>query len=129
MTGLFDAVLLLALPTFIVWPALGALGTPEHFPEAAPQRGVRGIVIIGALVLAGAGLARSAAQLTAMQMFADGGSRAALSRAAMIDPGNYRLQLRLARGGKRDVRCEHARAAHELYPNASAAKELARGCR
>ena len=64
----------------------------------------------------------------AMDIFATHSDRASLLRAAQIDPGNYRLQLRLARMGGR-TRCEHARAAHALFPTARAAADAARGCR
>ena len=45
-------------------------------------------------------------------------------RAAQIDPANYRIHLRLARSGNRAQRCEHARAAHALFPSAEAARDL-----
>lgn len=122
VTGLFDAVLLLALPTFLVWTALGALYVPI---AAAPSRRIIPIVL---LVIAGLGAARSAMQLTAMQIYATRGDRASLTRAALIDPGNYRLRLRLARMGRRQQRCEHALAARALFPNADAARAASRGC-
>ncbi len=127
VTGLFDAVLLLAVPTFLVWSALGALHVPiASVPNAAvPARRILAIVLV---VLAGLGAVRSAMQLTAMQIYATRGDRASLVRAAQIDPGNYRLRLRLARSGRRQQRCDHARAAHALYPNAEAARAASRGC-
>ncbi|HKS24156.1 MAG TPA: hypothetical protein VJZ76_15255, partial [Thermoanaerobaculia bacterium] len=72
--------------------------------------------------------ARSGAQLAAMQIFVAHSDRASLTHAAQIDPGNYRLRLRLARMGGR-ARCEHALAARELYPTAGAAAQVSRGCR
>ena len=122
VTGLFDAVLLLAVPTLIVWAALGAL----FVPVVATRR--VGVVILVAIALAGLGAARSAAQLTAMQVYATRGDRTSLTRAAQIDPGNYRVRLRLGRTGRRQQRCEHARAAHALFPNAEAARAISRGC-
>lgn len=123
VTGMFDAVLLLAVPTFLVWTALGALYVP-----AAPTPSWRILPIV--LILAAlVGTARSAMQLTAMQIYATRGDRASLSRAAQIDPGNYRLRLRLARMGRRQQRCEHALAARALFPNADAARDLSRGCK
>jgi len=123
VTGLFDAVLLLALPAFLVWTALGALAAPPPTRRPLPVVAIVAIIAVAAL-----GAARSAAQLVAMQMYETHGDRAALTRAAQIDPGNYRLQLRLARMGGR-ARCEHARAAHELYPTAVSAAQLTHGCR
>ena len=122
VTGLFDAVLLLALPTFLVWAALGALWSPP--PTARPMRKV---IVFAVIVLAAAGAVRSAMQLTAMQIYTTRGDRASLAQAARIDPGNYRVRLRLARMGGRS-RCEHARAARDLYPNAEAARAAARRC-
>jgi O-antigen ligase len=128
ITGAFDAVLLLALPSFLVWTALGALWIPPR-PEARAERSaLRTLVLVLLIVAAGAGAARSAAQLVAMEIFATSGEREALRRAARIDPGNYRVQIKLARGGKRDQRCEHARAAYALYPNADAAESANARC-
>jgi hypothetical protein len=123
VAGTFDAVLLLAVPAFIVWTALGALWIPE---EASPQPASR-FVLIAALLLSIAGVVRSASQIVAMDIYATHSDRASLTRAAQIDPGSYRLQMRLARMRGR-ARCEHARAAHALFPTALAAAAEARGC-
>jgi len=120
VAGAFDAVLLLALPSFIVWTALGALAIPRQ-PPTANRQPIAILVILISLL----GLVRSASQLIAMEIYATRGDRASLERAARIDPGNYRVRLRLARKG----RCEHARAAHALFPSAAAAKAAARSCR
>jgi O-antigen ligase len=127
VTGLFDAVLLLAVPALLVWPALGALWIPAGEPERLP-RFVRRPILLAVLMLAALGAVRSAAQLEAMRLYASEAGRASLERAAAIDPGNYRVRLRLARIGARSERCRHARAARALYPNAAAANEAARGC-
>jgi O-antigen ligase len=123
VAGTFDAVLLLAVPAFLVWTSLGALWIPE---QPAPS-GVWRFAVIAVVVLSIAGVARSTAQLMAMDIFSTTSDRASLSRAASIDPGNYRLRLRLARMGGR-ARCEHARAAHALFPSARAAADASRGC-
>lgn len=117
VAGAFDAVLLLALPSFFVWTALGVLWTPLE--TRAPA--LRSLVAPLLLVIALGGVTRNAAQLIGMEMYVRGRSLAWASR---IDPGNYRLQVRLARSGKRKERCEHALAARELYPHARAV----RGC-
>src|SRR5437764_6221106 len=122
VAGLFDAVLLLAVPSFLVWSVMGAL-------LAAPAEGARraplpAIAIVGIILIGAAGAARSAMQIAAMHFYDAG----AIARAARVDPGNYRAQLRLARGGGR-TRCEHARDAHALFPSAVAAKQVLRGCR
>jgi O-antigen ligase len=119
VAGLFDAVLLLAIPAFLVWTALGALSSPDEAPR-------RQWIVILVLLVSVLGIIRSASQLIAMQIYVSHSDRAALARAAKIDPGNFRLQVRLARGGPRKQRCEHARAARGLYPHAVVAKRL--GC-
>jgi O-antigen ligase len=124
VTGMFDAVLLLAVPTLIIWAALGALFVP--MPETA-TRSLRAVFIV-AILIALVGVVRSAAQVTAMQIFATRSDRASLTQAARIDPGNYRLRMRLARMGRRQQRCEHARAAHALFPSAETARAASRGC-
>ena len=125
VSGCFDAVLLLPLPSLLAWTAIGAL-TPLSEPDRP-----RTTVLLAGLVLilvSAAGAVRSGAQLAAMHIFETDGGRAALTRAATLDPGNYRIQLRLARSGSRRQRCEHALRARALFPNAAAAQRLARGC-
>ena len=131
VVGAFDAVLLLALPALLVWTALGALSGPEDLRPVAAAPGARVAALLLVALAAGAGAAKSAAQLAAMSIYAEGGGRESLERAARLDPGSYRIHLRLARGSgrrTRESRCEHARAAHALYPNAVAAKRLADSC-
>jgi O-antigen ligase len=154
VAGAFDAVLLLALPTFLVWTALGALwqseesgapasswpfrrlpGGPDGRQDAGETAGrmpallpATRMTVVLIVILSLAGLARSVAQIAAMQIYTTRGDRASLEHAAQLDPGNYRLQLRLARLGNRKQRCEHAVAAHDLYPHADAARALSRGC-
>jgi len=115
VTGAFDAVLLLGAPALLVWAALGALTPPTVDPPRSRWGVVAGIVMI---IIAAVGLTRSTAQLVAMELF----TRGSIADAARVDPGNFRAHLRLARGGKRSVRCEHAAAAHALFPNAQAAR-------
>jgi hypothetical protein len=160
VAGMFDAVLLLAWPTLIVWVALGALRAgplPEAAatadtadgaavdPLAEPIAGpvadrsprfrqrpaVWTVVLVLALAVSVAGVFRSGAQLTAMGIYSNRSDTTWLSRAALIDPGNYRLRVRLARAGSglgRDARCAHARAAHALLPSAREARTLSRAC-
>ena len=121
VAGVFDAVLLLAVPTFIVWAALGELSggqTIMSVPSgkiACPPLPLILILILLSIL----GAVRSAAQLTAMELYS---TRSSLETAARIDPGNYRIQLRLA------SRCAHAKAAHALYPNAEEALAASRRC-
>ncbi len=117
VAGLFDAVLLLAVPTLIAWTAIGALWSP---PPA--RRPMRTWIMLAAIAICALGAFRSVAQLIAMEMFASSRSRASLERASQIDPGNYRIHMRLA------SRCEHALAARALFPNAEAARSVSSRC-
>ncbi len=121
VVGTFDAVLLLAFPAFVIWTAIGVLWSPVQTSQHSP----RVLLLIIAIVLSLVGVQRSGAQLVAMEFFERGES---LQLASRIDPGNYRLQMRLARGGKRAQRCEHAKAALALYPTSGAARAASRGC-
>lgn len=126
-SGAFDAVLLLALPSLIVWAALGALWKPE-LPLAGTARWFPRALFVVCLIVSAAGTFRSASQLVSMHIYANRTDRESLIRAARIDPGNYRVHLRLAQSGPRAERCEHARAAHSLYPHAATARRLSRRC-
>ena len=121
VSGLFDAVLLTAVPAYIVFAAIGALLSVA--PAILPARSSIFILLI---LVSAIGAYRSASQLIAMDIYTTARTRAELERASQIDRGNFRLHLRLARGGKQ--RCAHATAAHALYPAAQQAKALARGC-
>ena len=126
--GLFDAVLLLALPTLIVWAALGALWSPAPTPVSEGREKVRRFALLAVVLVAGLGALRSAGQVAAMRIYTTTDRLATLENAALLDPGNYRVHLRLARGRRGEQRCEHAGAAHALLPNAAAARSLNRGC-
>jgi hypothetical protein len=116
IAGLFDAVLLLALPAQLVWTALGALGAPASGDRIS---GARTVVFVIALFVSAAGAARSVAQIAAMELYARTSDRALLDTASRIDPGNYRLHLKI---GGRDHDC----AASRLFPYAH---EAGRRCR
>ena len=100
IAGAFDAVLLLALPTLLVWSSLGALA-----PSTESSR-VPTIVVLLVIAVSLGGAIRSAAQLTSMEIYSTRNDRRSLEWASRIDPGNFRLQLRLG----------HTRAARELFP-------------
>src|SRR5262249_46234778 len=98
IAGLFDAVLLLPVPAFVVFTALGALSSGGRATLPVNRHW---FAILFLILIAAAGIFRSGSQLVAM-MFA--GRPAA---AARIDPGNYRIQRRV-----------HPRAAQALFPYA-----------
>jgi hypothetical protein len=134
VVGAFDAVLLLAPATLCVWLLLGVYAEPTS--ASAPRRtlttGVRqwGPVVVFALALAAAG--RSALQIAAMQTVSTSTRISALQRAELFDPGSYRIRLRLAEAELNAGRCDRARpqarAAHSLYPSATAARGVLAGC-
>jgi O-antigen ligase len=154
VAGAFDAVLLLALPALLVWTTLGALAPvdtdtvasptavanaqlddpqPVPPPTTLPRRRWRfrpGLALLILALAGGAATARSAGALAAMRIHDTRSDLESLRRAARLDPGNYRLQLRLARAERgREARCRYALAANALYPYAQAARQLSRGCR
>jgi hypothetical protein len=130
VVGLFDAALLLAWPTLLVWAALGALGTTDALREMEVGTRARQAALVALALFSGLAAARSAGQVASMALYAADRSRDSLELAAALDPGSYRVHLRLARryGRGSERRCEHALAARELLPNADAAARLARRC-
>jgi len=128
VAGMFDAVLLLALPAMIVFAGIGALW-PVRDGMAVAGRGSGGVAAALLMLVAAIGVYRSSAQIVGMEIFATHQDRASLERAAKIDPGNYFVQMHLARHGNRRQRCEHALAARSLFPLAQAARDVSRPCR
>lgn len=143
VAGMFDAVLLLALPALLVWAAIGVLWSPADAEDATDaevaavvgsttlRNAAQTAVVAGMIFLAGIGAVRSTAQLVAMAVQTESESATWLSRAALVDPGSYELRVRLARRGSgldRAARCTHANAAAALQPNAREARNLASGC-
>ncbi len=122
VVGAFDAVLLLAVPTFFVWTLAGALvppGTGGIEVEAGVHRfAPAALFALGLLIVA-----RTALQVSAMATFSTSTRPSVLERAAMFDPGSYRIQTRLAQGYLSRGDCPrarpHARAARALFPNAA----------
>ncbi len=134
IVGAFDAVLLLALPTLIVWAALGALSPPAPdaarvivLSSAARRRLVVVVILVGLFLSA-----RSAMQLYAMGQFSAGDRIAMIERASHADPGSYRIHMRLAEAYSAKRSCgdvkTHAGAAQHLFPNAPAPRRLLATC-
>lgn len=129
VTGMFDAVLLLAPPTLCVMAALGALVPAsglvlEHTPSPRRMR-------IGRVLLLGTGLllvAQSALAARSIALTGASSRRAELVRAVRLDPGNHRLHLMLAIRGSCAERRPHARRALALLPYHPWAQRAARSC-
>ena len=121
VVGAFDAVLLLAVPTFFVFTLAGALSPPVT-GRAHVQRGVKRLVPFAVGALGTFTVAHSAFQLAAMSVVNSSTRTAMLETASFLDPGSYRIHMRLAQAYVNRGSCSnargHARAARSLMPNA-----------
>lgn len=131
VVGAFDAVLLLALPAFFVWALAGALAPPGS-GGITISSGVRGVGTLLVIVCGAIAISRSATEVAAMSAFSASTRASALERAATLDPGSYRLRLRLAEAYVARGDCTHARpqarAARDLFPNAAEPKRILASC-
>jgi O-antigen ligase len=133
VVGTFDAVLLLPVPALVAWTLVGALSAPTRERKAVtlslPRRA---LALLAVAALGGLAVMRSASQLAAMSIFSTTSRASQLERASVLDPGSYRIHLRLAEGYARRGSCRrvlaHAGAAHDLYPNAPQPKRLLSSC-
>jgi O-antigen ligase len=131
--GAFDAVLVLAAPALIVWAALGALGvrgkTRWKWLPAPAARKRLAIALTAPLFLFAV---RSAGSAFAMQSFGNGRHVAAVHRASLLDPGSYRIQLRLALLAFNSKGCAaalpHARRAAKMLPSAGVPRRIIKRC-
>jgi hypothetical protein len=134
VVGAFDAVLLIAPPTLFVWLLLGVYAEPvsQSAPRQSMTAGVRqwAPVVVFGLALLAAG--RSALQMAAMATVTASSRTSALERAAIFDPGSYRIHMRLAEAYLNQGRCDRARSqardARDLYPMAVTPRELLSQC-
>jgi hypothetical protein len=130
----FDAVLLLPAPALVAWGLLGALAPPSRtrvIAELPTSRRVAAMLLVG--ILGGLAILRSSRQVAAMAVFESSTRGARVERAAELDPGSYRIRMRLAESYARRGSCRsarpHAEAAATLFPNAAAPKRLLAACR
>lgn len=129
VAGLFDAVLLLPAPAYLVAALVGLL-LPETRPILTwePQGRRRAAALVVPPVVLGLLLTSSVGQLAAIRLATRTAARADLERAARYDPGNHRLRLRLASRGTCTQRIRHARAVRRLLPFHSASRQLVARC-
>ncbi len=130
VVGAFDAVLMIAVPTFFVWTLAGALRPPSGGAEVEVRvpRFVAPVATILAIVIIG----RSAGQAGAIALASSSTSLNSLVRSTVLDPGNYRLRNKLAqtyigRGDCTRARPQ-ARAARDLFPTAAEPKRYIAQC-
>lgn len=131
VVGVFDAVLLIAVPTMFLWIMVGVLAPPvERTREIG--KGVRefagpALVLFGLLAII-----RSSTQMSAMGTYHGASRLSTIETAAKYDPGSYRIRMRLAEGYAARGDCKragpHARAANGMFPNAAAPKAVMRRC-
>jgi hypothetical protein len=133
VVGSFDAVLLLPVNALIAWSLLGALSPAGRERVALELPVVRRLGVLALVLVMGAiAIARSATQAAAMATFSSSTRASVLEKAAKLDPGSYRIRVRLASAYARRGSCAkarpHARAAKALFPNASEPKALLSQC-
>ncbi len=129
----FDVVLVLAAPAFMVWSILGATsGIRRGAREVNMSPAWLGVAAAALVFAALVATARSVAQTIAMTAVGRGGMTAGWVTGAMWDPGNYRINLRVAelysRRGRCSVARSYARQAVSLFPHSPEAKRVARNC-
>lgn len=133
VVGAFDAVLLLPAPALIAWSLLGALAGPcrerASYALTLPRR-----LTLGAIALALFGIAgvRSAAQVASMNVASTATKPGDLERASALDPGSFRLHVRVAerygaRGNCAKAR-PHVTAARSLFPFSPVLRRAAAFC-
>ena len=131
--GAFDAVLLLPVAALVGWALIGALSAPSRERRVVDLTWPKRVALIVAIVAAGALVVfRSGAQLAAMSLYATSARTATLESASSLDPGSFRIHVRLAQLYQRRGDCKrakpHAAAARDLFPSAPAPKRLLSAC-
>ncbi len=133
VTGAFDAVLLLPVPTYFTWTLLGALAPVEPKRERRELRLQPGWVMVTVISIGLLLVTRSTLQVAAMAEYGTGWSTAHMEEAARLDPGSYRIAMGIAERAARRRRCDlvrrYAGRAERLYPEAGEPRELLGRCR
>jgi hypothetical protein len=131
VVGLFDAVLLIAIPTMFMWLLAGVLSPPSP-PKKSVESGVRQFGGPALVLFAVFAIVRSAGQIQAMAIYHTASRLSTIESAGKFDPGSYRIRMRLAAGyadrGDCGKSIPHAKAAHEMFPNATDPRSVLRRC-
>ena len=126
-TGAFDAVLLLAPPTLIVWSAIGML-LPRTGPVGTIPLPVRTVLLPAALLMTIGASLRSAGQARSIAQAGPGWPVERLEGAVRFDPGSYRLHLMIAQRTGCARGRHHAAVAARLFPYLPAPKRRLAAC-
>jgi O-antigen ligase len=133
LEGGFDAVLLLATPSIVVWAAAGAL-LPAGPERRAVSPSSTGRFLLGASFAAFMFIACvvSDRRIEAMRLY-EAGTSSAIETALAKDPGSYRIQMRaadyfLARGQCAKARA-HTLTARDLFPYSPGPRRVLAQCR
>jgi O-antigen ligase len=129
----FDAVLMLAAPSFIAWLAIGAAaGGATRVRHARISRRMKSGLVALALLLMSVSVVRSATMVMAMSAVGTGTTRAGWVKGAVWDPGSYRINQRVAEFYANRGQCSRARPfaqrARSLFPSAAAPRRVLRRC-
>jgi O-antigen ligase len=131
VVGMFDAVLLIAIPTMFMWLLAGVLSPPSP-PRRAVESGVSQFAAPIIVLFGLSAILRSAGQIEAMAVYHGASRLTTIQTAAKYDPGSYRIRMRLAEGylsrGDCGKAIPHARAANGMFPNATDPKSALRRC-
>lgn len=129
VAGMFDAVLLLAAPSLLLFAGTGALLARTGPVLSRPLSGSRRAQAIGVTLLTAALLTLQAAgAVGAIVISAESRRRDILEQALRYDPGNHRLHLILAMRGSCRQRLPHARTAVRLLPHHPFARRALEAC-
>jgi O-antigen ligase len=131
VVGLFDAVLLIAIPTMFMWLVLGVL-SPAMPTRRAVESPIRQFAAPALVAFGLAAAGRSAMQIEAMAIYNGASRLSTVEKAKSYDPGSYRIRMRLAEGYASRGDCAkasaEARAARGLFPNATDPRSVLRRC-
>jgi O-antigen ligase len=131
VVGSFDAALIVAIPAYFVWTLAGTLA-PLSDRKIVARPWLRFVALLATVSFAIVAVGRSVAQLAAIATFSANSRISTIDRAARLDPGSYRIRIKLAEAYVARGECARARpqarAARALLPNATEPKRVLAEC-
>ncbi len=131
VVGSFDAALIVAIPAYFAWTLAGALSPPSDRTMVA-QPWLRFVALLATVAFGIVAVVRSSAEMAAIATFSANSRITTLERAATLDPGSYRIHLKLAEAYVARGECARAkpqaRAARALLPSATEPKRVLSEC-